>query len=45
MCVFDAKGKTFRDDLYPAYKATRSPMHDDMRLQIKPIHAVVAALG
>ena len=45
MCVFDAKGKTFRDDLYPAYKATRSPMPDDMRLQIEPIHAVVAALG
>jgi DNA polymerase-1 len=45
VCVFDAKGKTFRDDLYPAYKATRSPMPDDMRLQIEPIHAVVAALG
>ena len=45
VCVFDAKGPTFRDELYPDYKATRSPMPDDMRLQIEPIHAVVAALG
>jgi DNA polymerase-1 len=40
-CVFDAKGKTFRDDLYPEYKATRSPMPDDLRSQIDPIHEVV----
>ena len=40
-CVFDAKGKTFRDDLYPAYKATRSPMPPDLRSQIEPVHEVV----
>ncbi|PIU16883.1 MAG: hypothetical protein COT19_03750, partial [Gallionellales bacterium CG08_land_8_20_14_0_20_59_87] len=34
-CVFDAKGKTFRDDWYPAYKAHRPPMPDDLRLQIE----------
>jgi DNA polymerase-1 len=45
VCVFDAKGKTFRDDLYPAYKAQRAPMPDDLRLQIEPIHEVVALLG
>ena len=44
-CVFDAKGKTFRDDLYPAYKATRSPMPPDLRSQIEPVHEVVALLG
>ena len=44
-CVFDAKGKTFRDDLYPAYKAQRAPMPDDLRLQIEPIHMAVRALG
>ncbi|MBC3935950.1 DNA polymerase I [Undibacterium sp. CY7W] len=44
-CVFDAKGKTFRDDLYPEYKAQRAPMPDDLRLQIEPIHQVVAAMG
>ena len=43
--VFDAPGKTFRDDWYPAYKATRSAMPDDLARQIPPIHAVVAALG
>ena len=44
-CVFDAKGSTFRDDMYPAYKATRSPMPDDLRSQIEPVHEVVALLG
>ena len=44
-CVFDAKGKTFRDDLYPEYKAQRAPMPDDLRLQIEPIHAAVTAMG
>jgi DNA polymerase-1 len=44
-CVFDAKGKTFRDDWYPDYKATRKAMPDDLRAQIEPIHAMVAALG
>ena len=44
-CVFDAKGKTFRDDLYTEYKAQRAPMPDDLRAQIEPIHAAVRALG
>ena len=44
-CVFDAKGKTFRDDWYPEYKANRSSMPEDLALQIEPIHAVVAMLG
>ena len=44
-CVFDAKGKTFRDDWYPEYKANRPSMPEDLRLQIEPIHAGVAALG
>ena len=44
-CVFDAKGKTFRDDWYPEYKANRPSMPDDLRLQIEPIHAGIAALG
>src|SRR5450830_1531211 len=44
-CVFDAKGKTFRDDLYPEYKAQRAPMPDDLRLQVEPIHEVVKAMG
>ena len=44
-CVFDAKGKTFRDDLYSAYKAQRAPMPDDLRVQIAPIHEAVRALG
>jgi DNA polymerase-1 len=43
--VFDAPGKTFRDDWYPDYKATRSAMPEDLVRQIVPIHAVVAALG
>ncbi|MEA3120454.1 MAG: polymerase [Paraburkholderia sp.] len=44
-CVFDAKGKTFRDDWYPEYKAHRPPMPDDLRKQIEPIHFAVRALG
>ena len=44
-CVFDAKGKTFRDDWYPEYKAHRSPMPEDLVKQIEPIHHVVRALG
>jgi len=44
-CVFDAKGKTFRDDWYPAYKAHRPPMPDDLRLQIEALHEAVAAAG
>ena len=45
VCVFDASGPTFRDDLYTEYKATRSPMPDDLRSQIAPIHEVVDLLG
>ncbi|NML62500.1 DNA polymerase I [Massilia sp. RP-1-19] len=44
-CVFDAKGKTFRDDMYPEYKATRASMPDDLRLQIEPIHEAVKHMG
>jgi DNA polymerase-1 len=44
-CVFDAKGKTFRDDLYPEYKAQRASMPEDLALQIEPIHQAVKALG
>lgn len=43
--VFDAKGKTFRNDLYAEYKATRPPMPDDLREQIAPIHEIVKAMG
>ncbi len=43
--VFDAKGKTFRNDMYPEYKAHRPPMPDDLREQIEPIHAIVRAMG
>ena len=45
VCVFDAKGPTFRDALYPAYKAQRSAMPDDLRSQIEAIHEVVQLLG
>ncbi|WP_182343228.1 MULTISPECIES: DNA polymerase I [Comamonas] len=45
VCVFDASGPTFRDTLYTEYKATRSPMPDDLRSQIAPIHEVVQLLG
>ena len=44
-CVFDAKGKTFRDDMYADYQATRAPMPEDLRLQIEPIHEAVRAMG
>ncbi|MBL0944451.1 MAG: DNA polymerase I [Hydrogenophaga sp.] len=44
-CVFDASGPTFRDALYPEYKGHRSPMPDDLRAQIPPIHEVVRLLG
>ncbi len=44
-CVFDARGPTFRDALYPQYKAHRSPMPDDLRSQIEPIHEVVRLMG
>jgi DNA polymerase-1 len=43
--VFDAKGKTFRDDIYPEYKAHRPPMPDELREQIEPIHEIVKAMG
>ncbi|WP_417682538.1 DNA polymerase I [Pseudidiomarina aquimaris] len=43
--VFDAKGKTFRNDMYEEYKANRPPMPDDLRSQIAPLHAIVKALG
>ena len=45
VCVFDAKGPTFRDDWYPAYKAHRSPMPEPLVQQIEPIHEVVRLLG
>jgi len=44
-CVFDAKGKTFRDDLYAEYKANRASMPEDLALQVAPIHEAVRALG
>jgi len=44
-CVFDAPGKTFRDDWYGDYKANRSPMPDDLRSQVAPIYEVVRLLG
>jgi DNA polymerase-1 len=44
-CVFDAKGKTFRDEVYPEYKATRAPMPDDLALQIEPLHELIVAMG
>ena len=43
--VFDAKGKTFRDDMYSEYKANRPPMPDDLRVQIEPIHQIIDAMG
>ncbi len=43
--VFDAKGKTFRDDIYAEYKSHRPPMPDDLRTQIEPIHKIVRAMG
>lgn len=43
--IFDAKGKTFRDELYGDYKSHRPPMPDDLRAQIEPIHQIVTAMG
>src|SRR5579872_469137 len=43
--VFDAKGKTFRDDLYDKYKANRPEMPSELVQQIEPIHAVIKAMG
>ncbi len=43
--IFDAKGKTFRNDLYPEYKATRPPMPDDLRIQIEPLLDIIKAQG
>ena len=43
--VFDAKGKTFRDEMFEDYKAHRPPMPDDLKAQIEPLHALVAAMG
>lgn len=44
-CIFDARGKTFRDDMYPEYKATRPSMPEDLARQIEPIVAAVKAMG
>lgn len=43
--IFDAKGKTFRDDIYSEYKANRPPMPDELRSQIAPLHAIIKAMG
>ena len=43
--VFDAKGKTFRDDMYAEYKANRPPMPDELRSQIAPLHQTIQAMG
>src|SRR5690554_2242879 len=43
--VFDAKGKTFRHDMYEEYKANRPPMPEDLAMQIEPIHNIVRAMG
>ncbi|MEL0082265.1 MAG: DNA polymerase I, partial [Gammaproteobacteria bacterium] len=43
--VFDAKGKTFRHEMYSAYKGQRPPMPDELRSQIQPTHELIAALG
>ena len=43
--IFDAKGKTFRDDIYPEYKAQRPPMPDELREQVEPIHNIIKAMG
>jgi DNA polymerase-1 len=44
-CIFDAKGKTFRDEIYPEYKANRASMPDDLRTQIAPLHDAIKAMG
>ena len=43
--IFDAKGKTFRDEIFAEYKAQRPPMPDDMRPQVQPIHDIINAMG
>ena len=43
--VFDAKGKTFRNEMYSEYKANRPPMPDDLRAQIAPLHEMIRAMG
>ena len=43
--VFDAKGPTFRNEMYSEYKANRPPMPDDLRTQIEPIHKIIKAMG
>lgn len=43
--VFDAKGKTFRNDLYPEYKANRPPMQDELRVQVQPLLDIIKAMG
>ncbi len=43
--IFDAKGKNFRHELFPDYKANRPPMPDDLRCQIEPIHQIIKAMG
>ena len=43
--IFDAKGKSFRHDLYPEYKANRPPIPEELACQIKPLHEVIHALG
>ncbi|SFG97544.1 DNA polymerase I [Neptunomonas qingdaonensis] len=43
--IFDAKGKTFRDEIFAEYKSHRPPMPDDLRLQIEPIHNIIRAMG
>ena len=45
IAIFDAKGKTFRNDMYPEYKANRPPMPDDLRTQIAPLHNIITAMG
>ena len=45
IAIFDAKGKTFRNDMYPEYKANRPPMPDDLRTQIAPLHEIISAMG
>ena len=44
-CVFDAKGKTFRDEVYPEYKADRPAMPDDLVRQIEPLHDAIRAMA
>lgn len=43
--VFDAKGKTFRDEIYPQYKANRPPMPEELQTQVDPLHAIIKAMG